>query len=43
MGRDERGFSDLYSMRADGSGLRRLTKTRFGEDSPDWGRRSAPR
>jgi hypothetical protein len=40
MGRGERGFSDLYSMRANGSGLRRLTKTPFGEDSPSWGARS---
>jgi Tol biopolymer transport system component len=37
MGRGERGFSDLYSIRADGSELRSLTRTRFGEGSPDWG------
>jgi hypothetical protein len=41
MGRGERGFSDLYSMRANGSGLRRLTKTPFGEGGPSWGARSA--
>jgi Tol biopolymer transport system component len=37
MGWGERGFSDLYSIRADGSGLRSLTRTRVGEGGPDWG------
>ena len=39
LGRGQRGRSDLYLVRADGSGLTRLTRTPFFEDNPDWGSR----
>jgi len=32
-----RGKPDLYVMRADGTGMRRLTHSPNWEDSPDWG------
>jgi Tol biopolymer transport system component len=33
------GLPDLYSMRIDGNGVRRITRTTAWESAPDWGPR----